>query len=433
MRKWYLFLFVLVLVVIISGCSDDKVSKESDQNNNESGDVKGEINVWGWDVAAETLSLSVEKFNESYPDVEVTVEDFNSSDLYEKLTVGLVSEGSGMPDVILMEDERIPGYVHQFPEGFLNLSEMGYDQYKELFSEAKLENVSYDDHLIAAPWDIGPAGMFYRVDLFEEAGINAEDIVTWDDYVEAGIQINEKLGIKMLPIDISNYDGVFNMMMQQQGKAYFDEDDNIDLTSEEAVRSMEMIKNFYENDIILNNSGWDGIVTATVNGDVATIPYGAWYTGTIMDQAPDLEGKWDMFYLPEFSEGGTRYANVGGSAILISAYTDNSDAAYAFTEFFTTDVDTQLLGFEKFGLFPSLQSTFDSPIITSDSEFFNNGPIFEKFSDIVDDIPKVNTNEYNAQASKVMANTQAAILLENTPVQEALEEAKKRLENEIKD
>lgn len=337
-----------------------------------------------------------------------------------------------MPDVVLVEDERIPGYINQFPDGFANLTELGYEEYRDLFGEAKLQNVTHDGNLIAAPWDIGPTGIFYRVDLFEEAGVNADDIITWDDYLDAGIKINEELGIKMLPIDISNYAGVFHQMLQQQGTSYFNTEGDIDLTSEEAVRAMEMVKKLYDNDLVLNNSGWDGIVTATINGDVATVPYGAWYTGTIMDQAPEQSGQWDMFFLPEFKEGSTRYGNEGGASIMISGYSDNIDSAYKFTEFFTTNDDVQLQGFEKYGLFPSLQSAYDSEIMTDESEYFNNKPIFENFSNIVDEIPEINTTEYNAQAAKIMADTQARVLLENSDIKESLEEAKRKLETEIK-
>lgn len=424
--------FVLMLVIVLAGCSNKANGGSGTGDDSDSGEVSGEITVWGWDVAAATFKESIEKFNEKYPDVKVTVEDFGSGDLYEKLTVGLVSKGSGLPDVVLMEDERIPGYVSQFPEGFSNLSELGYDKHKDLFNDAKIQNVTQDDHFIAAPWDIGPAGVFYRVDLFEKAGVKAEDIKTWDDYLAAGIKVEEKTGAKMLPIDISNYDGVFNMMMQQQGLSYFDEDGKLTLESEEAKRSMEMINKFYNNDIILNNSGWDGIVTATVNGDVATVPYGVWYTGTIMDQAPDLEGKWDMFFLPAFEEGGNRYANVGGSSLLIPSSTDNKSAAYAFTEFFTTDNDIQLLGFEKYGLFPSLKSTYDSKDFAKDSEYFNGKPIFKNFADIVDEVPQVNQTKDNAKASEAMGNTQASILLEGETVDKAMAETTEQLINELK-
>lgn len=428
MKKAFLFLVVGVLL-LMTACSN---SNDEEAIASEGGEIGGEITVWGWDVAAETFKASIEKFNEQYPDVKVKVEDFSSGDLYEKLTVGLVSKGAGMPDVMLLEDERIPGYLQQFPDGFVDLAEMGYDKHKDLFSDSKWELVHANGKLAAAPWDIGPAGVFYRVDIFEKAGVNADDIKTWDDFLQAGIQIEEKTGVKMLPIDIAGYTGVFEMMMQQQGKSYFDHDGNIDTTSEEAVRSMEMIKKMYDSGIVLNNSGWNGIVTATINGDVATVPYGAWYTGTIMDQGPDLSGKWDMFYLPAFEEGGVRYANVGGSAVAMSQYSKNKAAAYAFVEFFTTDEETQLLGFEKYGLFPSLKTTFESPVMTGNNEFFNNTPIFKTLADSVDEIPSIKYTEYNAKAAQIMENVQATILLDNKPVQEALEKGKKQLENEMK-
>ena len=124
-------------------------------------------------------------------------------------------------------------------------------------------------------------------------------------------------------------------------------------------------RRLHDEDLILNNKGWDGIVTATVNGSVATVPYGVWYAGTIMDQAPDLKGKWDVFYLPSFEAGGPRYANVGGSSLLIPSTSKNQSAAYAFVEFFTTDEESQLLGFEKYGLFPSLKETYSAPQFTA--------------------------------------------------------------------
>ncbi|MFJ5716112.1 extracellular solute-binding protein [Neobacillus sp. NPDC093127] len=429
--KKYLSFLLAILLLVLSACSN-----QSSGDEGKTGDSKhpaGTITVWGWDVAASTMKAAVEKFQKKYPDVLVKVEDFNSGDLYEKLTVGLAARGSGLPDVVLMEDERIPGYIHQFPQGFLNLNKLGYDQYKEAFNPAKVASVQdKDGNFIAAPWDIGPAGVFYRVDYFKKAGVDPNSIQTWDDYIAAGKKIKEATGKRMLPIDIPNYDGVFQMMMQQQGLSYFDKDGKIALLTNEAVRAMTVIKKLHDEDLILNNKGWDGIVTATVNGEVATVPYGVWYTGSIMDQAPDLKGNWDVFFLPSFKEGGTRYANVGGSSLLIPATSKNQSAAYSFVEFFTTNQDSQMLGFEKYGLFPSLKETYSAPEFTANSEYFNNSPIFKKFADIVDEVPKIHLNENYAKASSLMANAQAAILLENKSVESALKDAQKQLENEIK-
>ncbi|MED3550962.1 sugar ABC transporter substrate-binding protein [Cytobacillus praedii] len=429
--KKYLYGVLILVLLILPACSNKSSGDEI-----KTGDAKnpaGTITVWGWDVAAATLKESVEIFQKKYPDVEVKVEDFGSGDLYEKLTVGLAARGSGLPDVVLMEDERIPGYTHQFPQGFLPLNKLGYDKYKDSFNPAKVAAVQdKDGNMIAAPWDIGPAGVFYRVDYFEKANVDPDAIQTWDDYIEAGKKIKEATGAQLLPIDISNYDGVFQMMMQQQGLSYFDEDNKITLQSPEATRAMSVIKELYDEDLVFNNNGWDGIVTATVNGTVATIPYGVWYTGTIMDQAPDLKGNWDMFYLPEFKEGGTRYANVGGSSLLIPSTTKNQSAAYAFVEFFTTDQESQMLGFEKYGLFPSLKDTYVLPEFTANSEYFNGSPIFKRFAEIVEEVPKIHLNENYAKASEITSNTQSSVLLEDKPVEDALKDAQKQLENEMK-
>ncbi|MGX2958596.1 ABC transporter substrate-binding protein [Peribacillus sp. JNUCC 23] len=428
--KKYMSVMLVMLLLLLSACSNKTAGDEGQTGNSKN--PSGSITVWGWDVAAATMKAAVEKFQKQYPDVDVKVEDFNSADLYDKLTVGLAARGSGLPDVVLMEDERIPGYLHQFPQGFLNLNKLGYEKYKDSFNLAKVAAVQNEDgDFIAAPWDIGPAGVFYRVDYFEKANVDPNSIQTWDDYIEAGKKIKEATGAQLLPIDIPNYDGVFQMMMQSQGLSYFDKDDKIALESKEAIRAMEVIKKLHDEDLILNNKGWDGIVTATVNGSVATVPYGVWYAGTIMDQAPDLKGKWDVFYLPSF-DGGTRYANVGGSSVLIPSSSKNQSAAYAFVEFFTTDTESQLLGFEKYGLFPSLKETYTAPQFTENNEYFNNSPIFKNFADIVDQVPQINVNENFAKASSLISNAQAAILLENQSVDTRLNEAKKQLENERK-
>jgi lactose/L-arabinose transport system substrate-binding protein len=417
-----------MLLLLLAACSN--------KTNGSTGDTKhpsGTITVWGWDVAAATMKASIAEFQKKYPDVKVKVEDFNSGDVYSKLTVGLAARGSGLPDVVLMEDERIPGYVHQFPQGFLNLTKLGYGKYKDSFNQAKVAAVQdKDGNFIAAPWDIGPAGVFYRVDYFKKANVDPNSIKTWDDYIAAGKKIKEATGAMLLPIDIPNYDGVFEMMMQQQGLYYFDKDNKITLQSAEAKRAMNVIKKLHDEDLVLQNKGWDGIVTATVNGSVATVPYGVWYAGTIMDQAPKSKGQWDVFYLPSFEDGGSRYANVGGSSLLIPSTSKNQTAAYAFVDFFTTNKDSQLLGFEKYGLFPSLKETYSAPQFTANSEYFNNSPIFKKFADIVDKVPKIYLNENYAKASKLTSDAQAAILLENKPVESGLKDAQKQLENEIK-
>lgn len=91
-----------------------------------------------------------------------------------------------------------------------------------------------------------------------------------------------------------------------------------------------------------------------------------------------------------------------------------------------------MIGFNNYGLFPSLKETYNEEQFTANSEYFNNGPIFKRFAEIVDEVPKIHLTENYAKASKLVSDSQAAILLENKSVESALKNAQKQLENQMK-
>ncbi|SEA38366.1 lactose/L-arabinose transport system substrate-binding protein [Thalassobacillus cyri] len=429
MKKWLKGFLVLALITgLLAACSNNE---SSGNEGGDGGEPNGEITIWGWNVAAQSMELAVEGFQEEYPDVEVKVEDIGRLDVYEKLTVGLASGGNGLPDVVLVESDRLANYQNEFPDGLLNLSEMGYDKHESKFGEYK-KSVTQDKNgdFFAAPWDIGPTGVFYRTDIFEEAGVNPEDIQTWEDYIEAGKQIKEKTGKKMVPIDIAKDDALYRMMLNQQGTYYFDGEGNIDVTSDASKNAFNVINQLNEEGLVLNNDGWNGVVSATVNGEVATVPFGVWYTGTIMDQAPDQKGQWGVFKLPAFEEGGNRAANLGGSDLVIPSATDNKEAAYAFVEYFTTKVEPQMTALKEKGIFPSLNAAYEEDYFNQESEFFSNQKIFKMFAEQVPEIPAANYTSDYARAFKIMSDTQADILLNGTELDKALKKAADKLESD---
>ncbi|PRO67009.1 extracellular solute-binding protein [Alkalicoccus urumqiensis] len=408
-------------------------SNEGNSGNNGGGegDVSGDITIWGWNVAAASMELAVEGFQEQYPDVNVTVEDIGREDVYDRLTVGLAAGGSGLPDVTLVETDRLDNYAAEFPDGFVNLSEHGFDEHEDKFVDSKVEAMKNDDgDFIYAPWDIGPAAVFYHVPTFEEAGVDPESIETWDDYMDAGEEILSATDSQMVPVDIAADDALFRMMLNQQGAYYFDEEGNIDLTSDEAVQAMSAIQEMEDRGLVQNTDGWDGTVTATVNQTVATVPFGVWYSGTIMDQAPDQSGDWGVFKLPAFEEGGNRNANLGGSDLAALSSSDNPEAAVAFVEYFTTDEEAQVAALDEYGIFPSLTEAYENEFFAEEDEFFNNQPIWEMFAEISEGIPAANYTSDYARAFRYSSDAQADALLQDTDVAEALQTAAEQLANE---
>ncbi|MCA1055259.1 sugar ABC transporter substrate-binding protein [Rossellomorea aquimaris] len=414
----------IIAALLIAGCSSG-----SSGDAGKDGEVT--LTAWAWNVNVGALNDAVKEYQKDHPGVKLKVEDIGRLDVYDKLSTGLAAGGVGLPDIVLVEDDRIQGYVQAFPEGFLDLSEKGFDDHKDKFPSFKNDLAQVDGTYYAMPFDAGPGGMFYRRSLFEEAGVKAEDIETWDDFLEAGKKIKEKTGSYAMPLDMFKDDPTFRMMLNQQGVFYFDEEGNIDLTSPEAVKAMEMQKKFADADLIKNVDGWNGVVSSTVDGSVATIPFGAWYYGTIIDQAKDTKGDWGVFTLPAFEEGGNRASNLGGSSWMIPAASENADAAYDFLEYFSTDTDTQIMAMEDYGLFPSLNTTYDSDVFTGEDEFFGGQKIWELFANEMKDVPTAYyTKDYSValdEAIKAQADT-----FNGTAPDKALKDAAKRLEDRTK-
>ncbi|WP_175990202.1 sugar ABC transporter substrate-binding protein [Bacillus sp. Marseille-Q1617] len=419
MRKLFVMMSIIA-ALMIAGCSS------SSSGGSKDGEVT--LTAWAWNVNVGALNDAVKEYQKEHPNVKLKVEDIGRLDVYDKLSTGLAAGGVGLPDIVLVEDDRIQGYVQAFPQGFLDLSEKGFDDHKDKFPSFKNDLAQVDGKYFAMPFDAGPGGMFYRRSLFEEAGVKAEDIETWDDFLEAGKKIKEKTGSYAMPLDMFKDDPTFRMMLNQQGVFYYDEEGNIDLTSPEAVKAMEMQKKFADADLIKNVDGWNGVVSSTVDGSVATIPFGAWYYGTIIDQAKDTKGDWGVFKLPAFEEGGNRASNLGGSSWMIPAASENADAAYDFLEYFSTDKETQIMAMEDYGLFPSLNTTYDSDVFTGEDEFFGGQKIWELFADEMKDVPTAYyTKDYSValdEAIKAQADT-----FNGTDPEKALKEAAKRLED----
>jgi lactose/L-arabinose transport system substrate-binding protein len=282
------------------------------------------------------------------------------------------------------------------------------------------------------PWDSAPVGMFYRVDYFQKAGVDPNSIQTWDDYIAAGVKIQAaNPGVKMAALDFTKDDGLFRMLLQQQGAYYFTSDGKININSPEAVKAMTIIENANKAGLFANAEGWDGAVASMKNGKEATRAFGVWWSGTIEDSAPDAKGKWDVFPMPAIDKGGSHATNLGGSTLAIAANTKSPDAAWAYVEYATATAEAQNTMFKKYGIFPSFIPAYQDPFYTQPDAFFNGKPVWQVFTKIVPDIkPVIYTND-NDKALVVGANAQGAIL-GGADIKQTLDKAASDLKNQTK-
>lgn len=382
---------------------------------------EGTIEVWGWNVAASSLQVTADLFMEQYPDVEVIVSDIGRTDVYDRVTVGLTAGGEGLPDVIQL-DERLPSFSYNFPGGFMDLTDL-MEPYMDQIDPSKVPVISHEDSIIAAPWDSGPVGVFYRRDLFEEAGVDPDDIETWDDYLAAGETIMDETGAHLFQVDMANDDGTFRILLNQVANFYFNDAGEIIVHHEPAVRAMEFLAEANERGLVLNTPSWDAILTGTSNGDLATIPFGVWYSGSIKDVAPELSGEWGVFPLPAPEPGGNRAANLGGSNLVIPATTSNPTAAWRFAEFSVLTVEGQMAIMEEYGIFPSYLPALESDFFAEPDPYFGDQEVWQVFVEQVPNIPPINYSSDFSAAEQIVTDAQASVLLDGADPRTALQDA----------
>jgi len=353
--------------------------------------VKGDLTVWSWGTAAQGLQANVAGFNRKYPDVKVKLETLDRLDLYDKFTTGLTAGGVGLPDVVTLETERLEGITTKFPEGLANLTERA-GIYEKDFDPVRWAKSDLKSRVRAMPWDVAPAGLFYRTDLFQRAGIDPASIETRDDFITAGKKIQAAFpGVKMLALDPAKDDVLFRLILGQQGAYYFNKDGKISLSSPAALNAMTIIQKLKAANLVLTVNG-SGELAAAKNGLVAAQPSGSWWGGMLSQAAPELSGKWDMMLLPAVTKGGNRASSLGGMTLAISSKTKNIEAAWAFIEYNLATTEGQTTIFKTAGILPAFLPTYTDPAFTASQPYFNNKSIWKTF---LNELPQVASPTYN--------------------------------------
>lgn len=387
----------------------------------------GDITVWSWNIAAEALDMLKPGFNAKYPNVNVTVVNMGHGDVRDKALAGCAAGGTDLPDVVTVENSEAEVYWARFPECFTNLKEFGVEKYMDAFAPFKWAELSAGDAIYSLPWDSGPAVMFYRRDIYEQAGVDPASIKTWDDFLEAGKKILAATDgkVKMATINISDDDAWFRPLANQQGCSYFDPTgETITVNQPGCVNALDILKKL--NDAgLLALGDWGGQIQNIKTGAVATSFYGGWYEGTIRSNAPELEGKWGVYEMPAANEGGVRAANWGGSSLAITATSQNKEAAWAFIEYALATNEGQISMLKNRGLVPSLLASLEDPYVKEPQPYWGGQPVWQDILATMNKIPPYRgTQFYQETRATVMIKTVTDYLNGNfATAKEALDEA----------
>jgi len=394
-RKIMAVVLAALVVFTIAACGNGNGGNDNGEEVNGNGEAAaGEtITIWAWDEAfnIRAMNLAAEMYADINPDVHIDIVTMAQDDVVAALNTSLAAGSyDGLPNIVLIEDYRGPGFLEAFQGEFADLSGVvspaDFAPFKAAISQR-------DGGFFSVPFDSGVAALFYRLDLIEEAGFTGEDMeyITWERYIEIGLAVQEATGVDMLTLDPSDGAQV-RMMLQSSGAWYTDEDGEVTLAGNEALKAaFQVYKDIVEAGIYRPVADWDQFVGAFNNGDVASVITGCWIAPSVRS-AEEQYGDWRIAAFPRVGAyaNSVNASSLGGSSWYVLENVENAELAKSFLQHTVgSSVDLMNTLAEEINLVSTLIAAEAAENYSLGVDFFGGQEIFGYFAEWTANVPAV--------------------------------------------
>jgi cellobiose transport system substrate-binding protein len=321
------------------------------------------LTLWYWNRSIDDDLIKA--VSQHFPNIVLNAQKISAYDT--KVRTSMAGHRD-VPDILAV-NANIDTY---FPDEdqFVDLRQLGADQLKSQYLGWKWNlGIAPDGKQIGFPMDTGPTALYYRPDIFAQAGLPTDPqavaarIKTWDDYLQAGLQLKEATHGKSYMIDTSST--VFGQMMSQSPTLFFDraghylgDSARIRQIWNESVKADKM--GVTAKVLTSDSTAWNEAIS---NGLVASFVGAVWMKQILSEAAPNTAGKWRVAPAP----GGS--GNNGGSFLAITTACQYPKEAFAVIQWLQSPAN-QLLAYKDLQLFPSAISDLNDPGLHHAEAFF---------------------------------------------------------------
>lgn len=311
-----LILFIPILFILITGCTTGStIVSDGEEIVIEFFNQKPEI--------SRQLEELADSYSEQNEGVRITVTTIGSGEgaagLQSKFT-------SGNPPAIMML-----GGTSEIDRYSDTLAEVSDLEVTDTIMEELLEGAMIDDSLLAIPMNVEGFGWMYNKEIFEKAGIDPEEIETYDDFVEAVETLDsqkEELGIEAVFAFSGAEDYIVNQFSAHFTSPEFNHDilaayEATELNWEygDRMKTYTDLFNQYNVQPILGVSYSRSVEELFINDQVAMVHQGNWIVPTLNGIDPSfVEEK--LGILPVFGEDDENGRIVAGAPWYIAINSD---------------------------------------------------------------------------------------------------------------
>jgi len=362
----------------------------------------------------------IPQFEQTHPGVRVDLQQVHGRAVTQRLQAAFWAD-LDVPDLVETEISSV-GTFFRGPldeVGFLDLTERYHQSgLYDRVVKTRLSPWSSRGRIFGIPHDVHPVMLAYRRDIFEQEGIDASTLDTWDKFVEAGRRMTRDLDgdgtIDRYMIELSFTDaGSLETLLFQRDGGFFDADGNLVMDNAIAIETMRWYVTLIAGPNRISGSlGAGQILTQAVeNGYLLCMICADWRSRVIEVDMPRLAGKMALMPLPAAYPGGRRTSTWGGTMMGITKKTPDPDLAWglAMHLYYTPEPFNER--FRNTNIIPPLRDMWNLPALSEPRSYWSGQAIGTLFSALADQTPPQYTSPYTPMAKAKMGEAVVECML----------------------
>ena len=278
----------------------------------------------------EFYEYMAEQWNAANPDrqIDLQVTTLGYDDMHNKFKIALQAD-EGAPDLCDVELGQFPN-VLAYSDKLTELKPY-MESYMPDLVQARFEIYAKDGGYYGVPTHVGAMVAFYDVELLKSAGVNYEDIKTWDDWYNAGLKLKEADPDAWMGTVETSTQWVASLMLAQQGTDWQD-GENAFINTPELAKVIDTQKSWIEAGICETCPGGQPDTEEgkayIANNKIACVIMPFWFMSRFTGEIGEVcQGRYVVAPAPVFEEGQIHSIGQGGTGTVV--YANGADTALA--------------------------------------------------------------------------------------------------------
>lgn len=207
-------ILICISMFLLNGCNQRKEELET---------ASTELTYWTHDeMYKKYMEECVERYNsENDKTIQIITSVYSQDELDYKLWASLQT-GIGAPDLVDIEQSKFGRYMNPKNNYLVPINTI-IDSKKDEIIDLSYKKYQSKGFYYGIDYYQNNCVAFYNRDVLQKAGISPEEIITWEDFIKAGIQLREKEKIPILAVDYTD-DILYEILIMLAGSNYCESD-----------------------------------------------------------------------------------------------------------------------------------------------------------------------------------------------------------------